>query len=210
MNELQEPRPNEQESIPWLGETAVQEKIIRLCARGKIAVNLRGTEYLQARPGEAEEAAWARMKSKPGTGRHLEESLLLFPQAHGAGQIASAGGGVAPVQPPGGLFNQPGVQVMPPGGQGQVPPNGGGGTTAPTPIFGGDGGAAILSPLYAPPTSALNLLGKVEGWGIGPGASLQDLSIKVGSLSGAQLQKLLRALPDGMTYELERKKEEDG
>jgi hypothetical protein len=212
MNELQEPRPNEQDSIPWLGETAIKEKIIRLCARGKIAVNLRGTEYLQARPGEGEEAAWARMKSKLGTGRHLEESLLLFPQAvpqaHGVGQIAAAGGGTAPVQPLGGLFEQSGAQVTPPGGQGQVTPDGVGGTTAPPPIFGGDSGAAILTPLHAPPTSPLNLIGKVEGWGIGPGASLRELSIKVGSLTGAQLQKLLRALPDGMTYELECKKEE--
>lgn len=212
MNELQEPRPNEQESIPWLGETAVKEKLIRLCARGKIAINLRGTEYLQARPGEGEEAAWARMKSKLGTGRHLDESLLLFPQAvpqaHGVGQNAGAVGGAVTVQPTGGLFDQTGAQVAPQGGQGQVIPGDGGATATPPTFFGGESDAVTMTPLYAPPTSSLNLIGKVEGWGIGPGASIRDLSIKVSSLTGAQLQKLLRALPDGMTYELECKKED--
>jgi hypothetical protein len=52
------------------------------------------------------------------------------------------------------------------------------------------------------------LIGKAEGWGIGPGSSLHGLSIKVGALTGAQLQKLLRSLPDGMTYELSCEKEE--
>ena len=209
LNELQEPRPNEQECIPWLGETQVKERIARLCARGKIAVNLRGTEYMQARAGEGEDAAWARMKGKLGTGRHLEESTLLFPQA--VPQAHGVGGGAPPGATGGGLFDPPGGQMTPPGGSGEVTP-GGGYTPVQPPIFGGDsggdGGAANRAALHAPPTSPLNLIGKVEGWGIGPGSSLHDLSIKVGSLTGAQLQKLLRALPDGMTYELSCEKEE--
>jgi hypothetical protein len=88
---------------------------------------------------------------------------------------------------------------------------GGGYTPVQPPIFGGDGGsggAVNRAPLYAPATSPLNLIGKVEGWGVGPASSLHDLSIKVGLLTGAQLQKLLRSLPDGMTYELSCEKEE--
>jgi hypothetical protein len=188
LNELQEPRPNEQECIPWLGETQVKERIARLCARGKVAVSLRGTEYMRARPGEGEDAAWARMKGKL-TGRHLDESLLLFPQAvpHAHG----VGGGATPGATGGGLFESPGGVDAP----------------AQPPIFGDDG-AAHRTSHYAPPTSPLNLIGKVEGWGVVPGSSLHDLSIKVGSLTGAQLQKLLRALPDGMTYELSCEQEE--
>ena len=64
LRELQEPRPAGQDCIPWLGETAMKERILRLCARGKIAINLRGMEYLQALPGEDEEAAWKRLRPK--------------------------------------------------------------------------------------------------------------------------------------------------
>ena len=63
-DELQEPRPAGQDCIPWLGETAMKERILRLCARGKIAINLRGMEYLQAQPGEDEETAWRRLRPK--------------------------------------------------------------------------------------------------------------------------------------------------
>src|SRR5690606_17435267 len=40
LRELQEPRPVGQDCIPWLGETAMKERVLRLCARGKIAINL--------------------------------------------------------------------------------------------------------------------------------------------------------------------------
>nr|VFK63346.1 MAG: Helicase conserved C-terminal domain-containing protein [Candidatus Kentron sp. TUN] len=41
LKELKEPRPGGKDCIPWLGETLIKERIIRLCARGKIAINLR-------------------------------------------------------------------------------------------------------------------------------------------------------------------------
>ncbi len=69
LRELREPRPNGEECIPWLGDTLMLERLVRLCARGKIALNLRGKEYLQAEPGESEEAAWNRMKGRLGTGK---------------------------------------------------------------------------------------------------------------------------------------------
>ena len=56
-------------------------------------------------------------------------------------------------------------------------------------------------------TSALNLLGKIESWGIGAGTQVQDVALKVGSLTGAQLAALLRTLPDGITYELRLNRE---
>jgi hypothetical protein len=57
-------------------------------------------------------------------------------------------------------------------------------------------------------TSALNLLGKVEGWGIGSGTQVRDVQLKVTNLTGAQLNELLKKLPDGITYELSLSKEE--
>ena len=109
LRELQEPRPSGQNCIPWLGETAMKERILRLCSRGRIAINLRGLEYLQANPGEDEEAAWRRLRPKISyTGRQLDEVFLLNPSA-----VPTTGGSV-PVVPaggePGGLFG--GGQVI--------------------------------------------------------------------------------------------------
>jgi hypothetical protein len=203
---LKEPRPNEQECIPWIGETLIKERLLRLCARGKIAINLRGVEYLQAQPGEDADAAWNRMKGRLGSGRHLDETYLLFPQAvpqaYGVG--ATSGTDIAP--PIGtDLFG---------GGSPSGPSSTGGGgynpeqTSTPLPLFGGDR-QSTYQPLYSPPTSALNLMGKVESWGVGPGSEVRDLSLKIESLSGAQLQKLLKGLPDGLSYELSCQKEEN-
>jgi hypothetical protein len=58
LRELQEPRPEGEHCIPWLGETLMKEKLLRVCARGEIAINLRGMEYLQVLAGEDEETAW--------------------------------------------------------------------------------------------------------------------------------------------------------
>src|SRR3546814_19135013 len=60
-------------------------------------------------------------------------------------------------------------------------------------------------PLSNPPTSPLNLIGKLEGWGIGPATPVAEISIKVSAATGAQLKELLKKLPDGMTRSEERR-----
>ena len=86
-------------------------------------------------------------------------------------------------------------------------------TPAPTPggdIFGGDGGTTRpRTPLSNPATSPLNLIGKIEGWGIGPATKVAEVSIKVSAATGAQLKELLKKLPDGMTFELSLEKEDN-
>ena len=81
LRELQEPRPAGQDCIPWLGETAMKERILRLCARGKIAINLRNLEHLQTHAGEDEESAWRRLRPKLSyTGRQLMKCSLWNPR----------------------------------------------------------------------------------------------------------------------------------
>jgi hypothetical protein len=201
LRELQEPRPGGADCIPWLGETAVKEKLTKLCARGLIAINLRGMEYLQAVAGEDETAAWVRMRGKIGTGKHLDETTVLLPQA-----VPGVDGATPPVGPVG---QPPVVQPPPPG---KAPPSSGGGSSLP-------GGVIVDPPHIFKPgnllpyktenaTSALNLLGKVESWGIVQGTRIQDANIKISQLTGAQLNALLTALPVGVTYELSLNKEE--
>lgn len=202
LRELQEPRPGGNDCIPWLGETSTKERILRYCARGKIAINLRGLEYLQAQPGEDEDSAWRRLRPKLAvTGRQLDEVFLMAPSA-----VPATGGAAAPAPAPvpggnGGASTAPAPQ-----------PPGPATTPAPGDIFGNgnpatSGGKPRVA-LSNPATSALNLIGKLEGWGVGPATRLADVSIKLSAANGAQLKKLLRDLPDGITVELSIEKEE--
>ena len=220
LKELREPRPNNDACIPWLGETLAKEKLVRLCAKGKIAINLRGQTYLQVDDSESEDSAWRRMRGRLGTGKHLDETHILLPQA-----VPQTGG-----VPTGGLF---GGGTGATGGEGEVGTGNGGGVDA----AGGDtdtggetgdgagdtgagsggagggdifGGDSTFVPHSTPPNSGLMLLAKTQDeWGITPGTQVQELSIKVDSLTGAQLKRLLKALPDGMTYGLSLEMEED-
>ncbi len=208
LRELQEPRPAGQDCIPWLGETAMKERILRLCARGKIAINLRNLEHLQTHAGEDEETAWRRLRPKLSyTGRQLDEVFLMEPSA-----MPATGGSTPPVSVPpadgnGGLIigggNAPGVNEPQPGT-----------TPTPAPAPGGIFGSTSSTtkpriPLSNPPTSPLNLIGKLEGWGIGPATPVAEVSIKVSAATGAQLKELLKKLPDGMTFELSLEKEDN-
>lgn len=203
LRELQEPRPAGQDCIPWLGEISMKERVLRLCARGKIAINLRGMEYLQALPGEDEESAWKRLRPKlPYTGRHLDEVFLMLPAA----LPATGGGAVAPaaVPPkPTSLLDED--RQLPP----VAPPGQPQGPTVVDGLFGGNRLKKPRMPFSNPATSPLNLIGKLETWRIGPGTSVAEVTVKTSTMTGAQLKELLRKLPDGMQFELFLEKEEE-
>lgn len=212
LRELQEPRPAGQDCIPWLGETAMKERILRLCARGKIAINLRGLEYLQTNAGEDEETAWKRLRPKLFyTGRQLDEVFLMVPSA-----VPTTGGAFppAPSQDGGegsGLFGGSATPAPASPSSGD-PAAGTGAPSAGGGIFSGrstGAGSKPRIPLSNPPTSPLNLIGKLEGWGIGPATKVAEVSIKVSAANGAQLKELLKKLPDGMTFELSLEKEDN-
>lgn len=199
LRELQEPRAGGLECIPWLGETFMKERILRICAQGKIAINLRGMDLLQAQPGEGEDAAWKRLKPKLSfTGRQLDEISLSPPSA-----IPATGGASPAGEPP--AVPLPGSGLFP--GSPQQPPTPGG--DLPGGIFGGDPGAAKTKIQFNnPATSALNLIGKLENWGVGPATKVTEITIKVAVANGAQVKELLKKLPDGMTYELNLEKDD--
>lgn len=200
LRDLKEPRAGGNPCIPWLGEIEIKERVIKMCAAGQIAINVRDLEMLQAKPGETYDDAWHRMKGRLGDGRHLDDTKLHTPDA-----VVTSGGKPVVVPVTGGT--QP--PVTPPATVVPVPP----GTTVvtnPVPnLFGGSGtSTASTSKAYSSPaTSGLNLLGQIESWGIGPATSVNNLSLKVSKMTGAQLQQLLKHLPDGVTYGLYLEKE---
>lgn len=212
LRELQEPRPAGHDSIPWLGEILTKERIVRICAKGKIAINNRGLETLQLEPGEDEESAWRRMRSRLGTGKHLDETFLMqpsaVPTAHGATpQPQPPSGGVITTPPPGGPTSPTGFgepQPSPPGPTGQPQPIPGG-------LFRGGATSGAKTTLSSGgSTSALNLMGKLEAWSIGPATPVHNVRVTLSAATGAQLQKLLKSLPDGLTYGLDLEKEDGG
>lgn len=198
IRELKEPRPAGEDCIPWLGEAEIKDNITRLCAAGLIAINLRGLGTLQRKVGEDEQSAWQTMKGKLGTGKHLDETTLMPPQA----TPASAGAPKPQTPLPTTSPAQPTANVAAAGGDQEEP-------DPAASLFGtGTTTTATLVPLSSAPTSSLNLIGQVESWGIGPATTVQSLQLDVDSLTGAQLVKLLKNLPDGLTYKLSLDKEE--
>jgi hypothetical protein len=205
IKDLREPRPGGNPCIPWLGDIAVKEKVIRMCAEGQIAINVRGMELLQANPGEETEFAWTRMKGRLGSGKHLDETIMLVPDA------TSVSGGKSQATSPDsstGTTTQP-DQVTEPAEEetnvsgttnGGLPNNPFDASKTPKPT--------TLRPCSSTPTSGLNLLGQVESWGIGPATSVNNVALKIGKMTGAQLQALIKHLPDGVTYALALDKEE--
>lgn len=186
IGDLQEPSIGGKHCIPWLGEVTAKEKVLRLCAAGKLSINLRGLELLQAQPGETEDAAWNRIKGKLGSGKELEQTILLPPGA------TPQSGGTAPAQPA--TTSTVPTPMTPPGGATPTNPFVPG--TVPLPQL-------TFKPFSAPPKTPMNLLGEVEKWGINPATNVANVTINVSEMTGAQLMELLNKLPDGMTYSLD-------
>jgi hypothetical protein len=162
-----------------------KEKVLHLCASGKIAINVRGLELLQAQPGETEDTAWMRMRGKLGSGKELEQTILQMPGAH------PQSGGTLPFQP---------TQPIPPSPTSPPFP----GAIQPSNVFG-DGSlpaTPTLKSLGTTPKTPINLLGEVEKWGISAAANVMNVNIKVSQMTGAQLTEFLKKLPDGLAYSL--------
>jgi hypothetical protein len=185
LGDLQEPRVDGKHCIPWLGEVTTKEKVLHLCASGKLAINVRGLELLQAQPGETQDTAWMRMRGKLGSGKELEQTILQLPGAY-----PQSGGAVPfPLTP---TMPQPSTP-QPVAGPIQ-PPN----------IFGGSSlpSSPSLKPFGTSPKTPVNLLGEVEKWGINAATTVANVNLNVSQMTGAQLSEFLKKLPDGSTYSL--------
>ena len=210
LKDLKEPRSGGKACIPWLGETEVKERVVRMCAAGAIAINVRGMDMLQKDPGESEDDAWNRMKGKLGTGKHLNDTTMYLPDAvvTSGGKAGGTGGGTTGGDDGGdgtgtGTINVTGTNGGTDTGGGDDDGGGLGG------LFGGESATTTMVPLSASPNSGLNLYGLTESWGIKAGTNVSNVALKMEKMTGAQLQQLLKNLPDGVTYALDLEKEQD-
>lgn len=208
LTELREPRGGGKECIPWLGEAEAKDAVLAVCADGRVAINVRGLRSLQRVPGEDSDIALKRMKRDfDVTGKQLEDTLLTLPGTapSSSGQPAA---GESPVS--GGTAPLPGFPVLPGGPTPTGQPSNPFGTS---PAPGGTPDSQPTAPsttkLTSDPTSGLNLLSRVaDSWRIGPATTVRNVSLRVDKLTGAQLQQLLKSLPDGLAYGLDVDKED--
>lgn len=201
LDQMKEPMGGGNPCIPWIGENDAKEQIVRLCARGKIEINIAGRELLSSRPGESEDSAWNRMKGKIGTGRTLEETLIHEPDS----TVSSGGGksdGTSTNGTTGGDSDSSGMN-----GSHMANEDSPNGENAED-LFGGGSKTKSKTPFSAEKTSSLSLLGKLETWGVTPGARVSNVNISIENLTGAQIQDLIKKLPDGISYGLNLEKED--
>jgi hypothetical protein len=215
LDELSNPRPAGAQSVIWLGKTEMIDRIVRICARGDIALNVRG-DLLQAAPGEPESDALQRIQGRiSATAYQNPDSVVLsLPQAAPGVQTTPTKPTnpgehtpVTPVHPaqPGGPSPSP-----QPGPEGLKPQVGGGGGAFPGDIFGGGQPARPRRTLASTkPTSGLNLIGQLESWQIKPATRVQNITVTISEATGAQIDALLKKLPDGMVFGLQMDAEED-
>lgn len=203
LEELKEPRSGGNECIAWLGEREVVDRLETLCAKGKIAINLRGIQWVQSLPGDTETAVAQRIKGKVGTGNHLYSTTLhkLSPGGHVGGGVTQGGGasaGTSPAPP-----TPPAPGGSPTGGG--MAPSPFGGSTAPTaPKVKDD---PVTTHHVSSRNSALNLTGTLETWGANKAAvKLHNITLRLDDMTGAQLAETLKKLPPG-TYVLDLEKE---
>lgn len=196
--------------IPWLGEAELKEKVQRLCAKGLIALNVRNSDLLQANPGESEEDAWNRLKSKAiGTGTGLKDVEMLLPVA----VPATAGGIGTPTPPPATPIGPVGLPF--PGTEGfivtptptPVPPLTPSQDTTPVPNpFGG--GIPATQTVSSPRNSALNHMSRLfDGGQVANSTPVKTLRISFENLSGSQVRALLTKLSDAPSFDLDLDKE---
>lgn len=204
--QLREPpaRPDH-DAIPYLGDLALYEQVLREAARDRIAVNFENTWY-RAEPGETEEQAFSRLKrSCYRTGRVLEDAILGLPsQVAGGGIVVPpqpAGGHLFPPQPP-----QPVGPVVPPvvGVPPVVPP-----IVPPVvpPVV-----PPQPPPIEPPPPeiyqsngakSGLNLLGDIERWALADQKRLTSATLTMRGLTVKELRELCTKLPSRLLAELQ-------
>jgi hypothetical protein len=205
LDELANPRPAGAQSVIWLGKTEMIDRIVRICARGDIAINVRGDSVLQAAPGETEDDALRRIQGRISSAAYQtpESVVLQAPQATPGAQTTPAkpqNGSPPPQQP---VATSPGGGDVITGAPAPATP------TTPN-VFGP---APVLRPSRSlaadKPTSSLNLRGQLETWRVGKATRVRNVRVTIGDATGAQVDDLLKKLPDGMVFGLELDAEED-
>jgi hypothetical protein len=203
LDELSEPPATPTtDAIPFLGETAICERLIGIAAKGSIALNVGGTWVVRSSSHASDDEAAGYIRQKAyRTGQELRQMQLGLPSAVGGITVAGA---KPPVEP---------VVVITP----IVTP-----TLQPTPsvketqngltVSGGDLGTMTLPTPQPTPASVkrteeastgINLTGSFEKWGLSADKQIEATRLEFKDLTVSQIKQILTRIPSSFKAFLE-------
>jgi hypothetical protein len=192
--------PVDKDAIPYLGDSAVYEQVLRVAAKDRIALNVNGTWY-RREAGQTEEEALRYFKQKAfRTGKDLHDVQLGDPS-----KVGSTGLAVTPPVIPT-LFPQPPVVPV---GDGTTAVVGLGGSTTPTVVVapeGNNGDETVAAPIIRKSLGAksgVNLLGELEKWAFADAQKVMQASLTLNGVSIKDLRDLCIKLPPKLVAELQ-------
>jgi len=187
LDELSEPPPPDtKDAIPFLGETATYEEVLKIVARGKVLVNVGGTWVGRLPEHSSAEEALRFVRSRAfRSGQEMRQIQLGEPAAVG-GTTVTGPGPQPPVLPP----------QRPTGGQPPVvPPI----TPPPGPISPG----SIEVRQTEEATTGINLSACFEKWGVDASTVLNTAKIEFSNLTVQQVKQILTRLPSSFKASME-------
>ncbi len=200
LTQLREPPLPGELAIPYLGDLPIFETVLRIVAKGKLAVNAGGRWYGRE-PDESVEAAESRLRLRLGG---FSGQTMLAVQLGEVSQVGGGGVAVPVVTPPTSTTWQPTMPQPVPGGTVQPSPS----PQAPT-ITSPQ--TPIADPL--PPSSVvrrsmgaktgINLLGDLEKWALADGQKSTQASLTFTGLTVKELRDLCLKLPPKVQAELQ-------
>ena len=201
---IRDPSPGA-DLIPYLGDQNLYEQVLRVAARGTIALNRDGNWHY-AEPGESFDDALRRLKQRAfPTGWEWGSIQLGLPDEIGGGGVTAtqptatqAGGGTpTPTTTPTPTPTDTGPQV-PTGGTTVVTPpttTGPGPTTTPT--------AQPVIRRSLGPKTGINLLGDLEKWALPDSVGVTEATLTFKGLSIKELRELCTKMPQKLQGELQ-------
>ncbi len=203
---LRDPSPGK-ELIPYLGDHAIYEQVLRIAAHDRIAINRNGN-WFGPDPGQSVDDALRVLKQRAyPTGSEWSGIQLGMPDERRSGGVA------VPAAQPGTLFDPqlPSTTqsvtgaTVPPGG---VSPPLVGPTTVipPGPSSGTEGGTYPAQPVIhrsLGSKTGINLLGDLERWALPDGQSVTLATLTFNGVTVKELRDLCTKLPQKMAAELQ-------
>lgn len=188
--------------IPYLGDQAVYEQVLRVAANDKIAINRNGQWYGRAPDQSFDEALRVLKQRAMPTGWEWNSIQLGSPAEVGGGGVT------APPAPTGTLFGDEGgaptgTTPQPPTGTTTVAPPP---TTTPPTTLGGDTGATAAPPVIRRslgPKTGINLLGDLEKWALPDKQQVTLTTLTFHGLSIKEVRELCTKLPPKVQGELQ-------
>ena len=199
LDEISEPPATpDKDAVIYLGATQIYEEILKIAAKGKIILNVKG-EWIARQAEQDEDAAFHAIRGRAFcVGNEQRQVQLGLPGATGGSAVT------APKTPTTQPIPTAGPTGGVPGGTGWVtPPTGG----TPTPTPGGDGGVTLwpTAKTHATeqPTNVINLIGSFEKWGVPTTTNLSSAKVEFNDLTVQQMKQILQRIPSAFRASLE-------